>query len=69
MCQSKHKVVDWIKKTRAYNILPIRFTLGQSTYTDLTLRDGKRYFMQTEMTRKQGVAYSYQIKQALKQRP
>ena len=38
-----------------------RPTLGQRTHIDWNLRAGKRYFMQMEMTRKQGYQYSDKI--------
>ena len=62
---------DWIKKTRAYNILPIRDPAQGKGHTQIEserMENGKRYFMQTERTRKWESYYSNEKKQTLKQR-
>ena len=53
----RHRMADWIKKQGPTNAAYKRPTLGPRTHTDLKWQDGKRYFMQTEMTRKQELQY------------
>ena len=50
------------------NILLIKELLQGKGHIQIENGDGKRYFMQSKMTRKWGQQYSYQAKWTLKQR-
>ena len=61
MLQSKDRMADWIKKQEPI-ICYLQETHFRAEYTCRLKGDGKRYFMETEMTRKQRSQCSYQTK-------
>lgn len=49
----RHRVADWTKNKNPSKGTSEILTSGLKTYTDWKWVDGKRYFIQMEMTRKQ----------------
>ena len=51
----RHSMADWIKKNNIHLYAVFKWLISKlKTHTDWKLGDGKRYFMQMEMTGKQG---------------
>ena len=69
--KTKRQPTEWeniLSNESNENILLMKDLLQGKGHIQIESRDGKRYFMQSEMTRKWGQQYSYQTQWTLKER-